>query len=89
MTTVAALSGLFAAALLAATILPMQSEAVVVGLILADHPPWLVVVVASVGNVLGSVINWLLGRGIERFRSRRWFPVGAASLARAQAWYRR
>lgn len=90
MTDLAAYFSLFLAALVAATILPLQSEAVLVGLILADHQPlWALVVVASVGNVLGSAVNWLLGRGIERFRDRRWFPVGAASLERAQRWYRR
>ena len=39
--------------------------------------------------MLGSVINWLLGRGIERFRDRRWFPANEAALARAQGWYQR
>ncbi|MER9210465.1 DedA family protein [Mesorhizobium sp. M0663] len=89
MTDLAAYAGLFLAALLAATILPMQSEAVLVGLLLADYSPWLLIAVASVGNVLGSVINWLLGRGIERFRSQRWFPMNQAQLDRAQVWYRR
>jgi membrane protein YqaA with SNARE-associated domain len=70
---IAAYAGLFVAAFAAATILPMQSEAVLVGLLLADYSPPLVVAVASVGNVLGSIVNWLLGRGIERFRDRRWF----------------
>jgi len=84
----AAYGGLFLAALAAATILPMQSEAVLVGLVLADYSPWLLVAVASVGNVLGSVVNWLLGRGIERFRDRSWFPVSEAALMRAERWYR-
>lgn len=82
-------AGLFLAALAAATILPMQSEAVLVGLLLADYSPGLLITVASIGNVLGSVINWLLGRGIERFRDRPWFPAGGAKLERAQHWYRR
>jgi membrane protein YqaA with SNARE-associated domain len=82
--------GLFLAAFAAATILPMQSEAALVGLLLADiHPVWALVGVASIGNVAGSVVNWLLGRGIERFRDRRWFPVGPAALDRAQGWYHR
>jgi membrane protein YqaA with SNARE-associated domain len=82
--------GLLVAALGAATILPMQSEAVLVGLLLSEKFStfWLLVV-ASVGNVLGSVANWLLGRGIERFRDKRWFPVGPAAFDRATAWYRR
>jgi membrane protein YqaA with SNARE-associated domain len=90
MTESAALLGLFVTALAAATVLPMQSEAVLVGLLLAErHPAWLLVVVAGTGNVLGSVLNWWLGRSIERFRDRRWFPVSAAALERAQRWYRR
>lgn len=81
---------LFMAALVAATILPAQSEAVLVGLILkGGHPVWLLVLIASVGNILGSIINWVLGRGIERFRDRRWFPVKGPALDRAQGWYRR
>lgn len=89
MTDLVAYAGLFLSALVAATVLPMQSEAVLVGLLLADYSPWLLIAVASVGNVLGSVINWLLGRGIERFRDRPWFPASNAGLARAQSWYRR
>lgn len=81
--------GLFLAAFIAATILPMQSEAVLVGLLLADYSPWALVLVASAGNVLGSVVNWLLGRGIERFRERRWFPASPEAMARAERFYRR
>jgi len=90
MTDLAVHAGLFFTALAAATILSMQSEAVLVGLFLADlYPPWLLITVASIGNVLGAVLNWLLGRGIERYRDRRWFPVKATALDRAQGWYRR
>lgn len=90
MADLAVYAGLFLTAFVAATILPMQSEAALVGLLLLDaQPAWLLVTVASVGNVLGSVVNWLLGRFIERYRDRRWFPVKPAALDRAQAWYRR
>ncbi|CAH1651507.1 DedA family protein [Hyphomicrobiales bacterium] len=89
MSLLAAYFGLFVAALAAATILPMQSEAVLVAMLMADYTPWLVIGIASVGNVLGSVVNWLLGRGIERYRDRRWFPVKASALLRAQSWYQR
>lgn len=90
MSDLAALSGLCAAAFLAATLLPAQSEAVLVALVLqGDIATWILVTVASAGNVLWAVVNWVIGRGIERFRDRRWFPVGPAALARAQGWYRR
>lgn len=89
-TALAAYLALFLAAFLAATIVPAQSEAVLVGLILADKQPLLLLLlVATAGNVLGSVVNWLLGRFIEHFRDRPWFPVSAEKLARAEAWYRR
>ena len=86
----AILVGLFAIAFVAATILPAQSEAALVGLLAAGtHSPAVLVVVASLGNVLGSVVNWGLGRSVERFRDRRWSPVGPAMLERANRWYRR
>ena len=51
-----ALSLLFLSALVAATVLPMQSEAVLVGLLLADQQPaWLLVLVATAGNVPRSL----------------------------------
>jgi len=85
-----AYSGLFVAAFGAATILPLQSEAVLVGLLLSgNYPAALLIAVASVGNVLGAAANWLLGIGIERFKDRPWFPVSTERLAQAQRWYQR
>jgi membrane protein YqaA with SNARE-associated domain len=79
---------LFFAALAAATILPMQSEVLLAGLLLTgNHMPWLLVLIASVGNVMGSVVNWFLGRSLERFHDKKWFPVKPAQLHRAQRWY--
>ena len=82
--------GLFAAAFGAATLLPLQSEAVLVGLLLnGQHWLWLLLAVATLGNVLGSLVNWWLGRGVERFKDRRWFPVSPANLERARRHYQR
>lgn len=82
--------GLFLSALVAATMLPMQSEVVLAGLLaLGDQPAWALIAVATAGNVLGSVINWLLGRYIEHFRDRRWFPVRESQLDRFQRIYHR
>jgi membrane protein YqaA with SNARE-associated domain len=82
--------GLFMAALLAATIVPMQSEAVLAGLLLTgDYPVALLLAVASCGNILGAVLNWWLGRFLERFRHRTWFPVSEHRLIQAQGWYQR
>lgn len=83
-------AGLFAVAFLAATVFPAQSEILLAGMVLAEHDPaWALVAVASAGNVLGSIVNWGLGRFIARFERRRWFPVGREQLAKAEGSYRR
>ncbi len=85
-----ALAGLFAAAFGAATLLPFQSEVVFVALLAAEAAsPAAILTVASIGNTLGSMVNWVMGRFVEHFRGRRWFPVTEAQLARAQGWYAR
>jgi len=90
MTDFVAYGGLFLSALAAATVLPVGSEAALVGLLLTDnYSVILLVTVASVGNTIGSVINWMLGRGIERFRERSWFPASPEMLDRASKWYHR
>ncbi|NWA30980.1 DedA family protein [Pseudomonas sp. C6002] len=82
--------GLFFAAFGAATLLPMQSEAVLVRLLISGHYSlWLLLGVATAGNVLGSVVNWLLGRSVERFKDRRWFPVSPRHLEKARTHYQR
>jgi len=63
MLTFSAYLGLFISALGAATLLPLQSESVLVALLLSTaYSPWTLLAVASAGNILGSLINWLLGR---------------------------
>jgi membrane protein YqaA with SNARE-associated domain len=85
----AAYGSLFLAAFVAATILPAQSEAVLAGLLATgSHSTAALILVAGIGNVLGSVVNWLLGRSVERFRDARWFPVSPKNLDRAGQWYR-
>lgn len=82
--------GLFIAAFAAATLLPLQSEAVLSALLLAGtQPAWALLLVATLGNVLGSLLNWLLGRYIERWRNARWFPASGEQLDRARRSYAR
>lgn len=86
----AALFGLFASAFLAATILPFSSEAVLAALTVTDGADVVLLwAVASAGNILGAVVNWLLGRFCLRWSDRRWFPVKPTELERAQRWFTR
>lgn len=90
LTTAAALAGLFAAAFGAATVLPFQSEVVFAALQLEQVAPvfWLIVV-ASIGNTLGAVVNWGMGLYIEHWRTSRWFPVSERLLERSQVLWAR
>ena len=53
--------GLFIAAFLAATILPLSSEIVLSALLLSGLSPTALVAIATIGNVLGSLVNYVLG----------------------------
>ena len=90
MTDLLALLGLFATCLAAGSVVPIPSEAAFVALLLgSDFAPWTLVVIATAGNVTGSSVNWLIGRGAARLAGRRWFPVSEAGLDRGRAWYHR
>ena len=81
--------GLFLSAFLAATLVPAYSEILFAGLLAAGHDPLALWAWASLGNTLGSAVNWVLGRYLLHFRERRWFPFKADSLGVAQRWFQR
>ncbi|CAI3160993.1 Inner membrane protein YqaA [Acinetobacter calcoaceticus] len=79
---------LFISAFGAATLLPLQSEAVLATLILKQqYSALLLIGIATLGNVLGSCVNWWLGLKIEQFKHRKWFPVSEKRLQQAQSFY--
>lgn len=76
--------GLFLWSFLAATVLPLSSEAVLAGMeVSGGFSTAGLFLVASLGNTLGSVVNWALGRFCLHWRDRRWFPVKPRELERA------
>ncbi|MHA7776203.1 YqaA family protein [Roseibium sp. M-1] len=86
----ASLLGLFGISFLAATLFPAGSELGLSGLIAAGTDPVIVLVaVASLGNTLGSMVNWGLGRGAAAFSDAPWFPVKPEKLEKATGWYHR
>jgi len=86
----ASLLGLFGVSFLAATLLPAQSELGLSGLIaLGTEPVVLLVAAASLGNTLGSMVNWVLGRAATAWSTASWFPVKPDKLAKATGWYHR
>ena len=81
---------LFLSAFFAATIFPAQSELVLLYLLqdLSNSVIFLLLV-ATVGNVLGAVVNYGLGYYVHRFKDRRWFPASPQQLEKAQRAYAR
>ena len=85
-----ALGLLFLSAFGAATLLPLQSEVVLVGLLAQmQYPVWLLVAVASLGNILGSCVNWWLGLKVEQYKNKKWFPVSEQKILQAQGIYQK
>ncbi len=80
---------LFGSAFFAATILPFYSEVVLFALLRQGGDPLLLLVIATFGNTLGSVVNWWLGLYLLRFQNRRWFYFTPAQIARGQYWFQR
>ena len=78
---------LFASSFLAATILPFYSEFILFGLLKQGEPAWLLVMVATVGNTLGSVVNWYLGVYLLKFQDKKWFYFKQKQIEKAQHWF--
>lgn len=80
---------LFGSAFLAATILPFYSEVLLFALLHEGGDPITLVVVATLGNTLGAVVNWFLGLYLLHFQDRRWFFFSKKQIETAQRWYNR
>jgi membrane protein YqaA with SNARE-associated domain len=80
---------LFGSAFLAATIFPFYSELFLFAMLRDGGNPVALVLVATLGNTLGAVVNWLLGLFLLRFRERRWFYFNQRQIENAQTWFQR
>ena len=75
---------------LAATILPFSSEVVLTTMYLSNSfETYLLLIFASIGNILGSITNWYLGKKITIFQDRKWFPVSPNQLSRSQRYFQK
>ena len=81
---------LFVCAVLAATLLPLGSEPVLLAL-LAFYPEllWPSLLVATVGNTLGGAIGWWMGYGAERWMAKRLNQDRVTVHMRALNWLER
>lgn len=77
--------GLFLGAFLAATILPMSSDVLLVGLLAVGGDPVRAVVVATAGNWLGGLTSYALGRAGKWEWLEKWCKVKKETIEKQQA----
>ena len=79
---------LFTISFLAATILPFSSELTLAGLIAtSNYDNLLLLIVASFGNTLGSVLNWALGFYSRNLTTKKWFAFKDKQIEKSSQWF--
>ena len=81
---------LFIISFLAATILPFSSELTLAGLMAtSNYDNLFLLIAASFGNILGSVVNWILGFYSRNLSTKRWFPFKDKQIEKSSKWFNR
>jgi membrane protein YqaA with SNARE-associated domain len=81
--------GLFLIAFISATLIPAATEVFMLAMVGLEYSLLGLLVVATIGNVLGAIFNYYIGRrGVEFLNTTRFAPK-AETIERAQRWFRR
>ncbi len=75
--------GMFLSAFLAGSVLPFSSEAVMLGLLAAGVDPVPLIIYGSIGNVMGGMVNYGLGRLGKLEWLKKYFHLKQSSIDRA------
>jgi len=79
---------LFTLSFLVATIIPFGSEAYLASLIILNkYNIFLLLFSASLGNILGSVFNWVCGYHSGYFIKKKWFPIKEKKIEKASLFF--
>ncbi len=76
--------GMFIASLLAGSVLPFSSEAVMVGLMAAGLNPWELALYGTIGNVIGSMLNYWVGHMGKTEWFERYLNIKPKNIERAE-----
>ena len=87
MNSLEAYISLFISSFLSSTILPGHSEITLYFYFIRKIFTILLIFFASLGNILGSIINWYLGFYITKFINKSWFPFKKKQLHNVSLWY--
>ena len=74
--------GLFISSFLAATIIPVASEALLILMLSMGYDPIISLISATIGNTLGGWLNYMIGRMGNLY----WLKVFGATLERINKW---
>ena len=75
---------------LAATILPFSSEILLSSMYMTGSFQTInLLVIASLGNISGSIVNWYLGKKINLYQRRKWFPVSSDRLKKSEYYFQK
>ena len=79
---------LFTISFLAATILPFSSELMLASMLsIENYNRTLLITFSSLGNILGSVINWVLGFYFIKLQNKKWFPFKEKQILKSALWF--
>lgn len=78
----------FFSAFISATLVPAASEILLLKAAMSGQADiFILLILASFGNTLGSVVNWILGRFFSHLMHKPWFPMNEYSFDRASIWF--
>lgn len=70
--------------------MPAQSEIFLSALVYAGkYDIYTLIIIATIGNVLGSCVNYLLGKYLMHFQNKKWFPASDKLIKRATDFYQK
>ena len=79
---------LFTISFLAATILPFSSELMLASMLsIENYNRTLLIAFSSLGNILGSVFNWVLGFYFIKLQNKKWFPFKEKQISKSSLWF--
>lgn len=82
-------AGLFLASFLSATLIPLSSEGAVALMAGGKFNPVMILTVATIGNSLGALVNYLVGIWGGRFLFSRYIKIKDSARIRAERTYGR
>ena len=81
-------ASLFISSFLSSTILPGHSEIILTAFIFLKKYPLIdLIFFASIGKILGWILNWCIGHFLTNLRDKKWFPINKSQLNRASSWF--